>query len=115
MKWEYKTVATEKYLNTMIEIGCNEWELVAASDDLIHFKRPKKERNYSDARQSAFDVITELSKREDELSKLAANFMRNTIGIANTIENQGWNFAAGHDLIEDILHPCFTDKGEEQK
>jgi hypothetical protein len=50
-------------------------------------------------------MLVELSKRDDKTSKDAANFIRNMLGVANTIQSSGWIFEIGHDLIEDIIYP----------
>ncbi len=101
MKWEYLVVTVEKFLYDMLKIGNDGWELLAVYNDLVYFKRPQ--RDDSGPRDEIGILLTDLSKRSDPTSKTAANFIRNTIGIANTIKNEGWQFEVGHDLVEDIL------------
>jgi hypothetical protein len=68
--------------------------------------------NRSSGRQLVSGMLIELSKRDDKTSKDAANFIRNTLGVANTIQSLGWIFEIGYDLIEDITYPQVweTDK-----
>jgi hypothetical protein len=117
MKCEYLIVKVHKDLekrefafNVLID---EDWELVAVDNKTAYFKRPLLPTPKEMAREDAVRIVTDLSKRDDATSKSAANFIRNTIGIANTILNSGWEFEKGHDLINDILYPAFRDRTNE--
>jgi hypothetical protein len=89
MRWEYRVVTVEKFLADMRYIGSDRWELVTISNDLVYFKRPLGDdgetQGAQNSREEAFALLTDLSKRDDPASQKAANFIRHTIGIANTI------------------------------
>jgi hypothetical protein len=109
IKWEYLVVTVQKFLDDMMEIGIDGWELSAVCNDLVYFKRPLEEEDIPGPRKEVDILLADLSKRNDPISNRAANFIRHTLGIANTIKNTGWNFESGHDLIEDIFCPSFLD------
>jgi hypothetical protein len=113
MRWEYRVVTVEKFLADMRYIGSDRWELVTISNDLVYFKRllgdDGETQGVPNSREEAFALLTDLSKRDDPASQKAANFIRHTIGIANTIQHVGWHFESGYDLIDDILNPKFVN------
>jgi hypothetical protein len=107
--WEHRVVTIEYFFNNIVHIGADGWELVAVYNDEAYFKRPLQDGLLPNSRKEVSVLLNELSKRNDSTSQNAATFIRNTIGIANTIVNTGWHFESGSDLIEDILYPKFAE------
>jgi hypothetical protein len=100
MKWEYIIInINECDFASFGKIG---FELVAVDNGKAYFKHPlegdSENQDTPNPRREADILMTDLSKRNDPTSQKAANFIRHTIGIANTIENTGWHFEPGADL-----------------
>lgn len=105
----YQMLTERDFLKENLANFLERYPKLSADNVTVYELRRHKKCNQSVLhRTSLLAVLNKLSERDDEISQAAARFIRNTVGIANSIEATGCTLPVGYDLIGNILHPKFS-------